>query len=71
LPEQARGLYSKHRPPTVGKGADDGIPDGLLQPVPVACRLRGGRDRTGVRVLLAVIGVLIGLLVLEALPVLT
>lgn len=30
------------------QGADDGIPDGLLQPIPVARRLRGGRDRTGV-----------------------
>lgn len=36
-------------PVTQGRqGADDGIPDGLLQPIPVARRLRGGCDRTGV-----------------------
>lgn len=37
------------RPATLGrKGADDGIPDGLLQPISVARRLRCGRDWTGV-----------------------
>lgn len=47
LPHPERGLYSKHRPMQAGKGADDGTPDGLLQPLSVARRLCGGPDRLG------------------------
>jgi len=49
LPHPACGLYSRHRSLTAGSGADDGTPDGLLQPLPVARRLRGGPDRPGLR----------------------